>query len=232
MESTETRSGNYTADLLGNIKSHLASLQGYDVMALELIQNADDAKADEVHFDVCDDGLRIYNNREFSYCGDLGKACPWLANEGYACDFHRITNVGSGGKAAKSENIGRFGIGFVSSYQVTDNPQITSSGLTLTLQPELGSWEYTSSPKAKGTRFFLPWAKNPKSQGRLRLQTGHITDELIEQLASEFQQSVQNSLLFLKHLRKATVSRNGAMLISCSIERVGSETVTLRSGYF
>ena len=38
MESTETRSGNYTADLLGNIKSHLASLQGYDVMALELLR--------------------------------------------------------------------------------------------------------------------------------------------------------------------------------------------------
>jgi hypothetical protein len=37
------RSGSYTANLLGNIRSHLAGLQGYDVMALELIQNADDA---------------------------------------------------------------------------------------------------------------------------------------------------------------------------------------------
>jgi len=36
------RSGSYTANLLGNIRSHLAGLQGYDVMALELIQNADD----------------------------------------------------------------------------------------------------------------------------------------------------------------------------------------------
>ena len=33
--------GSYTANLLGNIRSHLAGLQGYDVMALELIQNAD-----------------------------------------------------------------------------------------------------------------------------------------------------------------------------------------------
>ena len=227
MESTETRSGNYTADLLGNIKSHLASLQGYDVMALELLQNADDAKADEVHFDICDDGLYIYNNRAFSYCGDLNGECLWLTNDGYACDFHRITNVGSGGKAVKSENIGRFGIGFVSSYQVTDNPQITSSGLTLTLQPEIASWKYTPSPDTTGTRFLLPWAKNPKSQGRMRLATGHITDKLIEQLALEFQQSIKKSLLFLKHLRKAIVSRNGAMLLSCSIERVGAETVRL-----
>jgi len=42
------RSGSYTANLLGNIRSHLAGLQGYDVMALELIQNADDAKAEAV----------------------------------------------------------------------------------------------------------------------------------------------------------------------------------------
>ena len=35
--------GSYTANLLGNIRSHLAGLQGFDIMALELIQNADDA---------------------------------------------------------------------------------------------------------------------------------------------------------------------------------------------
>lgn len=45
------RSGSYTANLLGNIRSHLAGLQGYDVMALELIQNADDAKAEAVVFE-------------------------------------------------------------------------------------------------------------------------------------------------------------------------------------
>ncbi len=31
-------SGSYTANLLGNIRSHLAGLQGYDAMALELIK--------------------------------------------------------------------------------------------------------------------------------------------------------------------------------------------------
>ena len=45
------KSGSYTANLLGNIRSHLAGLQGYDVMVLELIQNADDAKAESVVFD-------------------------------------------------------------------------------------------------------------------------------------------------------------------------------------
>ena len=35
----------YEADLLGNIQQALAGLQGFGVMALELIQNADDAGA-------------------------------------------------------------------------------------------------------------------------------------------------------------------------------------------
>ena len=47
--------GSYTANLLGNIRSHLAGLQSYDVMALELIQNADDAKADKIVFDITHD---------------------------------------------------------------------------------------------------------------------------------------------------------------------------------
>lgn len=42
------RSGSYTANLLGNIRSHLAGLQCYDVRALEFIQNGDDAKAESV----------------------------------------------------------------------------------------------------------------------------------------------------------------------------------------
>ncbi len=46
----------YEADLLGNIQQALAGLQGFGVMALELIQNADDAGADNLIFDVNDAG--------------------------------------------------------------------------------------------------------------------------------------------------------------------------------
>ncbi len=71
-QQTQPRSsGSYTANLLGNIRSHLAGLQGYDVMALELIQNADDAKAESVVFDVTDQGLVVFNSGQFTYCGDL-----------------------------------------------------------------------------------------------------------------------------------------------------------------
>ncbi|PID49974.1 MAG: hypothetical protein CR991_04010 [Proteobacteria bacterium] len=58
--------GDYSASLLGTISSHLEGLQGFDVMALELIQNADDAGAKIVCFDVTDDGLSVYNNDSFT----------------------------------------------------------------------------------------------------------------------------------------------------------------------
>ena len=39
----------YGQDLIGGLSAHLKSLQGYDVMALELLQNADDAKATKIN---------------------------------------------------------------------------------------------------------------------------------------------------------------------------------------
>ena len=135
------RSGSYTANLLGNIRSHLAGLQGYDVMALELIQNADDAKADSIIFDVTDRGLIVANSGKFTYCGDLHTpTCSFFATSNYSCDYHRIADVGSGGKLSRADNIGRFGIGFVSTYQITDHPEIRSAGVRLTLHPEKRQW--------------------------------------------------------------------------------------------
>jgi len=56
----------------------LAGLQGYDVMALELIQNADDAKAESVVFDITDRGLLVFNSGKFTYCGGLHSALTSL----------------------------------------------------------------------------------------------------------------------------------------------------------
>ena len=120
-------SGSYTASLIGNIKSHLSGLQGYGIMALEIIQNADDAKAEKIVFDITDRGLLVHNSGQFTYCGDLESDCSFLADSDYSCDYHRIIKVGSGGKLSRGENIGRFGIGFVSTYQVTDHPEVWSS---------------------------------------------------------------------------------------------------------
>lgn len=71
-QQTQPRSsGSYTANLLGNTRSHLVGLQGYDVMALELIQNTDDAKAESVFFDVTSQDLVVFNSCQFTDCGYL-----------------------------------------------------------------------------------------------------------------------------------------------------------------
>ena len=211
--------GSYTANLLGNIRSHLAGLQGYDVMALELIQNADDARAEEIVFDITESGLLIKNTGQFSYCGDLNKPCAFLSEGNYKCDYHRITDVGSGGKLSRSENIGRFGIGFVSTYQITDHPEIRSSGIKLALYPERGEWFIEKFDEPTGTSFFLPWATDSNSEARLALGISHVGPTHIDQLAEDFQAVLRKSLLFLRHVRKAEIRRNGQLLLACDLDR-------------
>lgn len=213
-------SGSYTANLLGNIKSHLAALQGYDVMALELIQNADDAKAEKVVFDVTDSGLFVHNSGQFTYCGDLHtRPCGSIAANNYSCDYHRIADVGSGGKLSRGENIGRFGIGFVSTYQVTDHPEIRSSGIKLTLHPERGEWFIDSFQQDDGTTFFLPWADDPNTDARLALGVSHVSPAHIDQLVEDFHKVLRKSLLFLRHIRTAELRRNGELLLACDLDR-------------
>jgi hypothetical protein len=219
-EPQPRRSGSYTANLLGNIRSHLAGLQGYDVMALELIQNADDAKADSVVFDITDRGLLVVNSGKFTYCGDLHtRPCSFISSSNYSCDFHRIADVGSGGKLSRGENIGRFGIGFVSTYQVTDHPEIRSSGVKLTLHPEEGQWFIEPFEQPEGTTFFLPWADDPNTEARLALGVSHISAAHIDQLVDDFQKVLRKSLLFLRHVRTAEVRRNGELLLACDLDR-------------
>ena len=213
--------GFYTANLLGNIRGHLAGLQGYDVMALELIQNADDAQADEITFDITDHGLVVRNSGEFTYCGDLGSnPCDFKAKKGYNCDYHRIADVGNGGKLSRSENIGRFGIGFLSTYQVTDHPDIRSSGIKLTLVPESGEW-FIEEPhdESGGTTFVLPWAREPNTAARLGLNLSHVSAAHIDRLADDFERVLRHSLLFLRHVRVAEVRREGALLLGCELDR-------------
>jgi hypothetical protein len=213
-------SSDYTSNLLGNIRSHLQGLQGFDTMALELIQNADDAKAKEIIFDVQDNGLFVWNSGTFSYCGDLGmRPCPHFDNDGYSCDFHRISDFGSGGKLSKSENIGRFGIGFSSTYQIADKPEIHSSGVKVTLVPEDGKCYRKPDSNKNGTTFFLPWASDPNSSGRQALGVSHITSAHIDQLVSDCENVLQRSMLFLRHLEKAELRQNGKLLLAVELDR-------------
>ena len=146
--------------------------------------------------------------------------CDFKAKSGYSCDYHRIVEMGGGGKLLRSDNIGRFGIGFVSTYQVTDHPEIRSSGIKLTLVPEDGAW-FIEQPydEPGGTTFFLPWAKDPNTEARKGLGVSHVNAAHIDRLAEDLQRVLRESLLFLRHVRVAEVRRDGALLQSCELDR-------------
>ncbi|XP_015193140.2 sacsin-like [Lepisosteus oculatus] len=93
----------------------------------ELIQNADDAKATEIHFiwdqrqhplekifgdewaEVQGPSLCVYNNKKFT-----------------EDDVKGIQELGEGGKAKNVEKTGKFGLGFNSVYHLTDCPSFIS----------------------------------------------------------------------------------------------------------
>lgn len=215
----------YEADLLGNIQQALAGLQGFGVMALELIQNADDAGADSLIFDVTDEGLFIRNNAEFSTCGLHEIRCPWEQRgdpDGHmrACNFHAISRMGSRNKIRVASQIGRFGIGFVSVYQVTDAPIVRSTGIEMQLIPVDGSGVTKVIPRAGGTEFELPWAALA-SETRKGLNASPTPPDVVGLVVDAIAEIMARGLFFLRSLRTIELFRNGNLVRCVSIARDG-----------
>lgn len=227
----------YTSNVLGVLKSNLAGLGGYDVMALELLQNADDAGADRLSFDVRDDGLHVANSAAFSCCEDVtSNQCSWLStgspdSDKYACDFHRVMEVASGGKALRADNIGRFGIGFISVYQITDRPEIRSSGVVTTIHPEQQQCVIQRVPSTPGTQFTFPWATDPESPCRLALGMSGVNKGDLPTLVETFSAVIRQCLLFLRHVTHIDLQRNGTIVLTCRLSRpAGLSSVSISLG--
>src|SRR5438105_4816889 len=114
-------------DYLGDLGAKLRDLQGYRTLAYELIQNADDARATWICFEINHDAIVVDNDGIFSDCREVKKPdCPWKMDNarGYRCDFHRFRHVASGDKREEPGTTGAFGIGFIAVYQIADNPEL------------------------------------------------------------------------------------------------------------
>ncbi|MHA1930068.1 MAG: hypothetical protein ACTSV2_15965, partial [Candidatus Thorarchaeota archaeon] len=153
-------------------------------------------------FDVCDDALYVENNGSFR-------------DE----DFDRMERLASRGKREEQDTTGAFGIGFISVYQITDKPEITSSGRKWVIVPEKnGEIDETNEPNEGNTLFRFPWAFNPNSELRRMLQLNHITNEIIETLKHELLITIPSAILFLRKLDKVEVKANGELIRT--IERI------------
>ncbi len=214
-----TRKVKIGVSTIGFVASELTTLRGYDVMALELLQNADDSDATFLEFHLSDEELVVKNNSLFISCSDrAGVSC--FGRDGdpeELCDWHRFREIASGNKSSK--NIGRFGVGFVSVYQVTDHPSVSCDGTTLKIVDlRKGDAEFDDVEIHPGTVFRLPWAFDPSSDVRLGVKCEALKVDDLDQIAQDIADSVSQSLLFLRHVTKVSVFRNSRLIVSGEIE--------------
>ncbi|GAP63514.1 hypothetical protein ARMA_1937 [Ardenticatena maritima] len=211
-----------SVDYLGFIGAKLRDLQGYRTLASELIQNADDARATSLSFDITDKALIVDNDSVFSDCGHAEEEiCLWKKERGYKCDFHRFRSVASGDKRWQQDTIGAFGIGFIAVYQITDYPELISAGRHWKIRednPEekrimaCGGCTTCQKGHLPRTRFILPWAYEKGSHLRSSLRVESVPPDGPQRFRQELESFLPEAILFLKHLKKLSILYNGQLV--------------------
>ena len=151
----------------------------------ELLQNAEDAQANEVRFVLHDDYMEFEHN---------GKRLFNLQ------DINAITSIGSSTKRDDCTKIGKFGVGFKAIFAYTDSPEIYSGEYAFCIRdmivPELmvntnRAHQQNDLKLAGVTKFYIPFnnAKKPPQKARLEIE------KLLKALN-------ETTILFLTHICK------------------------------
>jgi len=197
-------------DYLGFLQGKLRDLRGIATLVYELIQNADDVRdeqgqpgASRISFDLHEDALIVENDGVFR-----------------EVDFERMQNVASGGKREEEGTTGAFGIGFIAVYQITDYPEVLSSGRHWIIHPETPEGERIKEwdAQTEGTRLRLPWAFDPHSEVRSKLHLEAICSEQLPGFEREIERALSLASLFLKQLEVLELKRSEELVKR--IERV------------
>ena len=200
---TEIKTRRQSVNFLGFLRGQLNGLQGIPTLCYELIQNADDVKdnngnpaATRITFDVCDDALYVYNDGVFR---DI--------------DFERMEKVSWGNKREEEGTTGAFGLGFISVYQITDSPEIFSSGRHWQFVPNGHEDERIRETlmETKETKFRLPWAFE-ESEVRKELGIMPVSRESLSDFAVQINHSIESAALFLKQVTTLELRRNGKLI--------------------
>ncbi|XP_061081707.1 sacsin-like [Conger conger] len=198
----------------------------------ELIQNADDAQATEIHF-VWD--KRKHNTKKTF--GDTwnplqGPALCVYNNKVFSdADLEGIQRLGEGGKHGVQGKTGKYGLGFNSVYHLTDCPSILTGGKWLCISDPNLQYIQHGTELLPGCMYslekefkdsfsdvydtFLPsnFKLEEGTMLRLPLRTekmaemsqiskNTIDDLDIEELSSALKEDPEGLILFLRHIRK------------------------------
>ncbi|XP_059496728.1 sacsin [Stegostoma tigrinum] len=198
----------------------------------ELIQNADDAEASEIHF--------VWDPRKHGTTKTFGE--EWNTLQGPALcvynnktfsdkDVEGIQQLGEGGKRNSPEKTGKYGLGFNSVYHLTDCPSFMSGDSLLcifdpnlvvlsTAKPHSPGGMFTVNEKFKNTfedvyNTFLPSFFNLEegTMFRLPLRTAEmaeksdiskqaVTKDIILELLEVLKDDSDSLLLFLNNIKK------------------------------
>jgi hypothetical protein len=146
----------------------------------ELLQNSEDAKANNVRFNLKPKELQLIHDGRIFDMDDVRAVCS----------FCKSTSHGD------SDRIGRFGIGFKSVYCYTATPEIHSGD-------EHFAIEHYVRPKAAAHRKI---AKGQNTLIALPFTSPSVTTEVaFKEIASAFQELNQRALLFLSHVKSLEV---------------------------
>ena len=155
----------------------------------ELLQNAEDAKATEVHFILHEDGV------EFEHNGD----CLFSIE-----DVEAITGFGISTKKDDTTNIGKFGVGFKAVFAYTATPEIRSGEFHFRIRDLFVPDTKGLAPRTlgeNGTRFSFPF-DNPRKPPK----TAYA------EIEKSLRQLDESTLLFLGNIRKIEYQLSDSML--------------------
>lgn len=141
----------------------------------EILQNADDAKATEIRFELTGNNLKIVHNGKKQFAYD---------------DIESITTIGNSTKADDINAIGKFGVGFKSVFAVTNTPKIYSQKYNFEISSFIVPCEiYPIQEECKDTIFIIPF-------------NHEILDasQAYEQISNKLKTLESESLLFLRNL--------------------------------
>lgn len=152
----------------------------------ELLQNADDACASEVHIVLQKDCLMFKHNGTKHF--DI---TPLDSIE--TGDINAITGIGNSTKLGETQNkIGKFGVGFKAVFQYTDTPEIYDDTFCFKIEnyiiPTLIDENPNLGRKFGETLFVFRFQEKKKEKA---------FNEILHRL-----KSMQNPILFLQHLKK------------------------------
>lgn len=207
LKKIKTRS--YSISKVNFIRQALAGYGGGSAIASEMIQNADDAKADQITFHFTDQALIVRNNSVFT-----------------DKDFDSITEIAKGEKAPEAGKIGTWGTGFLSVFHITDAPELRSSGEHTVFDPGKNDLDVYNSDVIDSTEFRLPW-RTKSTELSQRLEADIWPAERILGLKNNLINDIYRLVLFLRHVNIIEVYEgNTKQKLVARVERKPAEKYT------